>query len=71
MPAAPATATDGLRDKWYYQVTFTPPEPDRPFGLQPSFTVYVLSDSTVVAPTDSGIDDIEQGAAPNAAPPHR
>lgn len=61
-------AMDAFQDRWYYEVTFRPPEPDPSSGLAQSYIVYVLADGDVVAPQDSGIDDIEPVAAPNAGP---
>ena len=66
----PPRATDALRDRWYYEVAFAPPEPERPFDIAQSYVIYVLSDGGLVTPKDSGVDDIKV-VVPKAAPPHR
>jgi hypothetical protein len=51
---------DDLWNRWYYRVTFSPPENQRAEDMADGYEVCVLMDGTVVAPTQTD----EQGSEP-------
>ncbi len=68
----PAGVSFGLRDRWYYEISFSPPEAlegQAPFPQE--YRVYVLMDGSVIAPRERKQQSPKSGASPSAAPPHR
>lgn len=62
---------DDLWNRWYYRVTFAPPENQRTEDMADGYEVCVLMDGAAVAPMQTAEPGSEPGAAPNATPPHR
>ena len=68
----PAGVTFGLKERWFYEVSFAPPEALRVESFLPQeYRVYVLMDGSIIAPVERKAENAEPAAAPNAAAPHR